>query len=223
MINPIIGATNIGTITLGTTPAALKKDTFSMTPAAFLAVSLNQTMAFQSPPAVASAAPHKPPMSAWLELLGRPMYQVNRFQMIPLASAQATVVALIKEVSTRPEPIVLATAVPISAPIKFHEAESRIACRVESALVATLVAMALAVSWKPLMYSNARAIMMTQITKVIGAQAFFNATRTITLPASRQRSTTFSFNSTRSLMMIAFNVGKPGSNNSPINSSITSS
>src|SRR5688572_12443461 len=115
-------------------------------------------IAFQSPLALANAAPHSPPIKASLELLGRPMYHVNKFQMIPPARAHATVVGLISEVSTRPEPIVLATAVPIRAPTRFQDADSRIAWRVVSALVATLVAMAFAVSWKPLMYSKTSAI-----------------------------------------------------------------
>src|SRR6267143_1759603 len=36
------------------------------------------------PPAAAMPAPHRPPMSAWVELLGRPRYQVMRFhEMAP--------------------------------------------------------------------------------------------------------------------------------------------
>jgi hypothetical protein len=55
-------------------------------------------------------------------------------------------------VLTMPLPIVPATAVPkTSAPTKLAVAESRIACSGLRALVATEVAMALAVSWKPLM------------------------------------------------------------------------
>src|SRR5678815_3531479 len=38
--------------------------------------------------AAATAPPHSPPMSAWLELDGRPKYQVMRFQMMPPRSAQ---------------------------------------------------------------------------------------------------------------------------------------
>src|SRR6185503_6184807 len=136
----------MGTITLGITPLALKNGRCCIWPEASLTVSFIQTIAWRSPCAVARAAPQRPPISAWLELLGRPIYHVTRFQMIPPARAQATVVGLINEVSTRPEPIVLATAVPIKAPTRFQKAERRIACVVVSALVATLVAIALAVS-----------------------------------------------------------------------------
>ena len=53
--------------------------------------------------------------------------------------------------STRPEPMVLATAVPAKAPMKLKAAAITIAWRGWSARVATEVAIALAVSWKPLM------------------------------------------------------------------------
>ena len=53
--------------------------------------------------------------------------------------------------STRPEPMVLATAVPANAPMKLNAAAMRIAYAGRRARVATEVAMALAVSWKPLM------------------------------------------------------------------------
>jgi hypothetical protein len=50
-----------------------------------------------------------------------------------------------------PAAIVFATAVPVSAPTKFAVADMRIATCGRSARVETDVAMALAVSWKPLM------------------------------------------------------------------------
>ena len=50
-----------------------------------------------------------------------------------------------------PEAIVLATAVPVSAPTKFAVADMRMACVGRSARVDTEVAIAFAVSWKPLM------------------------------------------------------------------------
>ena len=52
---------------------------------------------------------------------------------------------------TRPAPIVLATAVPANAPMKLNAAAMSTAWRGLSARVATEVAMAFAVSWKPLM------------------------------------------------------------------------
>ena len=50
-----------------------------------------------------------------------------------------------------PEPTVFATSVPVSAPAKFAVALIAIAQCGARARVATLVAMAFAVSWKPLM------------------------------------------------------------------------
>src|SRR6266550_5213197 len=43
------------------------------------------------PPAAAIPAPHSPPISAWVELLGRPKYQVIRFHaMAPRRAAITT-------------------------------------------------------------------------------------------------------------------------------------
>src|SRR6187551_2478713 len=67
---PTTGEVNIGSTTLGHRPVA-----------APLASVADQTSTDQLPFAVASAAPHKPPISAWLELEGRPSHQVIRFQM----------------------------------------------------------------------------------------------------------------------------------------------
>jgi len=50
-----------------------------------------------------------------------------------------------------PLAMVMATAVPIRAPPKFRIPAIRMAFRAESTPVETTVAMALAVSWKPLM------------------------------------------------------------------------
>lgn len=62
--------------------------------------------------------------------------------------------------------MVSATAVPVSAPIRFMPAASITAQPGESTLVATTVAMELAVSWKPLMNSNTNAARITTRTKV---------------------------------------------------------
>ena len=62
----------------------------------------------------------------------------------------ATIVRVVVCSSTRPLAIVLATAVPANAPMKLNAAAMRIALRGDNARVATDVAMALAVSWKPL-------------------------------------------------------------------------
>src|SRR5690606_25478132 len=73
--------------------------------------------------------------------------------------------------SIRPDAIVLATAVPASAPTRFMPAASPTACNGDSTLVATTVAMELAVSWNPLMYSKTSAVMITTMTSVSIAAA----------------------------------------------------
>ena len=76
-----------------------------------------------------------------------------RFQVIAPTSAAATMIwpSSPAGVVASPEAIVLATAVPVSAPTKFAVADIRIACSGRSARVETDVAIAFAVSWKPLM------------------------------------------------------------------------
>src|SRR5262245_57251861 len=73
----------------------------------------------------------------------------------------------IRFVSTRPLPIVFATAVAMRAPMKFQTAKSIIACVGMSALVAILVAITLTVSWKPLTYSKTKAMTTMQRTRVM--------------------------------------------------------
>src|SRR5512139_2788389 len=75
---PISGDTTIGTITLGITPLPDHQ-----LPAA-------QITAPKLLPAPATAAPTRPPTSAWLELDGRPSHQVSRFQAIAESSAQTS-------------------------------------------------------------------------------------------------------------------------------------
>ena len=108
-----------------------------------------------SAPDDAQAAPIRPPMRAWLLELGMASAQVMRFQVIAPSSAAARTMAPSLRIIwswTMPEPIVPATAVPkTSAPRKFAVADSRIAYSGLSARVDTEVAIAFAVSWKPLM------------------------------------------------------------------------
>src|SRR4051812_27343754 len=111
--------------------------------------------------AAATAAPTSPPTNAWLELLGSPACQVTRFQMIAPSSAQISTSCDATFGSTSPEAIVEATAVPHIAPIRFVEAAITTACRGVRTRVATIVAIELAVSWNPLMYSNTSAIRIT--------------------------------------------------------------
>ncbi len=139
---------------------------------------------------VATAAPQSPPTSAWLELDGRPNHQVNRFQMMAPSSAASTVPVVTTLGSTKSLLMDLATATPVSAPNKLVQAASRIALRGVSTLVETTVAIALAVSWNPLMNSKTKAAMSTQNSSVSMAagQEYFSTIWNTTLPASRQRS-----------------------------------
>src|SRR5690606_5884551 len=66
----------------------------------------------------------------------------------------------------RPDAMVLATAVPANAPSRFMPAARPTACIGVSTLVATTVAIELAVSWKPLMYSKTSATSTTVMTRV---------------------------------------------------------
>src|SRR5690606_26042781 len=68
--------------------------------------------------------------------------------------------------SISPDAMVLATAVPTSAPTRFMLAASATAWAGDSTLVATTVAIELAVSWNPLMYSNTSATITTVMTRV---------------------------------------------------------
>ena len=70
--------------------------------------------------------------------------------MAPMRAA-ATIAWVVVASLTSPEPMVLATAVPANAPMKLNAAAMSTATWGRSARVATDVAMALAVSWKPLM------------------------------------------------------------------------
>src|SRR5215212_3576139 len=108
--------------------------------------------------AAATAAPTSPPTNAWLELLGSPACQVTRFQTMAPSSAQISTSCEATFGSMSPEAIVDATAVPHSAPIRFVEAAITTACR---GVRTRVVAIELAVSWKPLMYSNTSAIRIT--------------------------------------------------------------
>ena len=87
--------------------------------------------------------------------------------MIAPSSAQSTVVMVMTLVSTMPFPMVEATAVPMSAPVRLKNAASAIACRGVRTFVETTVAIAFAASWKPLMYSNAMAASTTMMNRTM--------------------------------------------------------
>src|SRR5258705_11088824 len=148
---PVSGAAIIGMITLGHNPVhscLAGSNTF-------------QWIADHLPPAEANAAPHKPPMSAWLELDGRPIHQVRRFQAIPPIRAHIMVLSVMRFLSTSPVPIVLATAVPANAPMRLNTVDNKMACRGVNTRVDMDVAMPLAESWNPLIYSKINAIRIT--------------------------------------------------------------
>jgi hypothetical protein len=90
-------------------------------------------------------------MSACELELGIAKYHVMRFHAMAPMSAAMTTVCVVVCSSTSPEPIVFATAVPANAPMKLKAAAMSTAVRGLRARVATDVAIALAVSWKPLM------------------------------------------------------------------------
>ena len=105
-------------------------------------------------PAAAMLEPRMPPISAWLELDGRPRYHVTRFQVIAPTSPARTTFSVIASASTIPDAIVAATASETNAPSTFSTAELITAARGESARVETLVAIEFAVSWKPFVKSK---------------------------------------------------------------------
>src|SRR5690606_31655623 len=128
----------------------------------------DQMIAAQWLDAAASAAPIRPPISACDEDDGRPSHQVIRFQTMPPTSAHRINWAPTSTtpMSISPDAMVLATAVPTSAPTRFMLAASATAWAGDSTLVATTVAIELAVSWNPLMYSNTSATITTVMTRV---------------------------------------------------------
>jgi len=93
---------------------------------------------------------------------------VTRSQKIAPARADRTTIWVTSAGSTIPLPIVVATWVETKAPTKFSPAAIRMALRMERARVEMHVAIAFAVSWKPLMKSNARAAKITSPSRSSG-------------------------------------------------------
>ncbi len=117
------------------------------------------------PPKATHVAPIRPPNRACDELDGRPRYQVNRFQTIAPTKAPNTMYGpepawnLVS--STMPLEMVLATFTDRNAPTTLRMPAIVTASFGLSAPVAMDVAIAFAVSWKPLVKSNASAVMTT--------------------------------------------------------------
>ena len=156
------GEIRLGTTTLPTTPSSFVPSPTQLTPAM---------------PMPAIVAPTRPPNRAWDELEGSPFIQVKMFHRMPPTSPASRIISsgvppsltnsgrgvpsgfwiLMTALVT-----VNATLTDRKAPTRFSEAHSMTAARGRSAFVAILVAIAFAVSWKPLVKSNARAVMMTR-------------------------------------------------------------
>ena len=100
-------------------------------------------------------------MSAWLELDGRPRNHVIRFHVIAPTRPARTTLSVIASGLTMPFAIVAATFSETKAPTKFMTAATMTATRGDMARVDTLVAIELAVSWKPFVKSKKRATMTT--------------------------------------------------------------
>src|SRR5947207_2791853 len=115
-------------------------------------------------PAAATPAPTMEKISAWLELEGMAYRQVIRSQAMADTSAAMTRSWVVASGGTIPLPTVEATAVPVRAPTTFRTPAISTAMPGDSTRVATEVAMALAVSWKPLMKSKTRAMATTRMS-----------------------------------------------------------
>src|SRR5690606_37723882 len=137
---PAIGETTIGSSTFHTRPLLTAQ----------LPRFCDQIIAFQSLPDAAIATPHRPPIRACEDEDGSPNHQVIRFQAIAPSNAHRITceVASTTSVLMMPVAMVAATAVPVSAPIRFMTAARLTACPGVRALVATEAAIELAVSWK---------------------------------------------------------------------------
>src|SRR5262249_10650971 len=115
-------------------------------------------------PTAAIVAPTIPPMSACDEEDGTPNHHVTRFQVIaPTSPAKITVGVMAPEL-TMPVAAVAATLIEMSAPTKLSAPAIPTAIFGLSAPVAMVVAIALAVSWKPLVKSNTSATATTSAT-----------------------------------------------------------
>lgn len=108
-----------------------------------------------------TAAPMRPPKRAWEELEGSPTSQVRRFhRMAPTSAAKMTSVLSPSSLMMPPE-IVLATSTERKAPTRLSTADMATAVLGLRAPVEMVVAIALAVSWKPFVKSNTRAVTIT--------------------------------------------------------------
>src|SRR4051812_13372203 len=117
-------------------------------------------------PTAAIVEPTTPPISACELDDGSPKYQVARFQAIAPIRPAKTICGVMSAALTMPEAMVAATANDRNAPTKFSAEAIVTAARGPIARVEIDVATAFAVSWKPLVKSNASAV-PTTITKTM--------------------------------------------------------
>ena len=115
-------------------------------------------------PAPTSTAPISPPNRACEELDGSPNSQVIRFHRMAPTSPAKIIVGVTSASLTMPPEMVLATSVDRNAPATFSTAAISTATFGCSAPVATEVAIAFALSWKPLVKSKKSAVTMTSVT-----------------------------------------------------------
>ena len=101
-------------------------------------------------PAPTMTAPIRPPNRACEELDGRPKSQVIRFQTIAPINPARMIEGVISWSSKKPPEIVFATAVERQAPTRLRKAPRITAVRGRIAPVAIGPAIALALSWNPL-------------------------------------------------------------------------
>src|SRR5215210_6594713 len=110
---------------------------------------------------IATFSSRPSPITACEEDDGRPKYQVSRFQKIAPIRPAKTIGSVTRSASTMPLAIVAATSSERKAPTKLRIAAMPTATRGDIARVEIEVATALAVSWNPLVKSNASAVATT--------------------------------------------------------------
>jgi hypothetical protein len=119
-------------------------------------------------PALATAAPTRPPTSVCEELEGKPYHHVRRFQVIAATNAAAITVRLITSGLITPFPIVAATFKgKIRNAMKLKKAAIPTAATGERTFVETTVAIELAESWKPFIKSKIKTIAIRIYKNVI--------------------------------------------------------
>src|SRR3954470_1863051 len=140
---------------------ATRKARIGATTAGISTLPTNPSASTASNPAAATAEPTTPPISACEELEGSPKYQVTRFQAIAPIKPAKTIVGVITSALTTSLATVAATLIEMKAPTKLSSEAKPIATDGRAAPVEIEVATTLAVSWKPLVKSNASAVPTT--------------------------------------------------------------